>query len=48
MPSLVRLLVFCLIFAALLGTAMYLLANFVEPTPKETTIRIPIERLQPK
>jgi phage shock protein PspC (stress-responsive transcriptional regulator) len=48
MPSLVRFLVFCLIIAALVGTAMYLLANFVEPSPKETTIRIPTERLQPK
>lgn len=48
MPSLVRFLVFCLILAALVGTAMYLLANFVESSPKETTIRIPAERLQPK
>jgi len=48
MPSLVRFLVFCLILAALVGTAMYLLANFVEPSPKETTIRIPADRLQPK
>lgn len=48
MPSLVRFLVFCLILAALVGTAMYLLANFVEPSPKETTIRIPAERLEPQ
>jgi hypothetical protein len=48
MPSLVRFLVFGLIIAALVGTAMYLLANFVEPSPRETTIRIPAERLQPK
>jgi hypothetical protein len=48
MPSLVRFLVFCLILAALVGTAMYLLANFVEPSPKETTIRIPADRLEPK
>lgn len=48
MPSLVRLLVSCLVIAALVGTAMYLLANFVEPTPTETTIRIPADRLQPK
>lgn len=46
MPSLVRFLVFCLILAALVGTAMYVLANFVEPSPKETTIRIPFERFQ--
>jgi phage shock protein PspC (stress-responsive transcriptional regulator) len=48
MPSLVRFLVFCLILAALVGTAMYLLANFVEPSPRETTIRIPADRLQPE
>jgi hypothetical protein len=48
MPSLVRFLVFCLIIAALVGTAMYLLANYVEPSPKETTIRIPPENLQPE
>lgn len=48
MPSLVRFLVFCLILAALVGTAMYLLANLVEPSPKETTIRVPAERLQPE
>lgn len=48
MPSLVRFLVFCLILAALVGTAMYMLANFVEPSPKETTIRVPADRLQPK
>jgi len=46
MPSLVRFLVFCLIIAALVGTVMYWLANYVDPSPKETTIRIPAERLQ--
>jgi hypothetical protein len=48
MPSLVRFLVFCLIIAALLGAAMYFLANYVEPSPRETTIRIPPERMQPE
>ena len=45
MPSLVRFLVFCLILAALVGAVMFVLATFVEPTPSETTIRIPPERL---
>ncbi len=48
MPSLVRFLVFCLFIAALVGAAMFYLATFVEPTPGETTIRIPAERLQPE
>jgi hypothetical protein len=47
MPSLVRFLVFCLVIAALVGAVMFYLATFVEPTPSETTIRIPAERLQP-
>ena len=47
MPSLVRFLVYCLIIAALVGVAMYVLANFVEPSPRETTIRVPAERLLP-
>jgi hypothetical protein len=48
MPSLVRFLAFCLVFAALVGAAMFYLATFVEPSPRETTIRIPAERLQPE
>lgn len=47
MPSLVRFLVFCLIVAALIGAGMYYLANFVESSPRETTIRVPADRLQP-
>jgi hypothetical protein len=47
MPSLVRFLVFCLVMAALAGAAMFYLATFVEPSPSETTIRLPAERLQP-
>jgi hypothetical protein len=48
MPSLVRFLVFCLFIAALVGAAMFYLATFIEPSPQETTIRIPAERLQPE
>jgi hypothetical protein len=48
MPSLVRFLVFCLFIAVLVGAAMFYLATFVEPSPRETTIRLPAERLQPE
>ncbi len=48
MPSLTRFLVFCLVAAALVGAAMFYLATFIEPSPQETTIRIPAERLQPE
>jgi hypothetical protein len=47
MPSLVRFLVVCLVLAALVGGVMFALATFVEPTPSETTIRLPPERLLP-
>jgi hypothetical protein len=47
-PSLVRFLVFCLVIAVLVGVAMYILANYVEPSPSETTIRIPVDRIQPR
>ena len=47
MPSLIRLLiVLCLIGAAVYG-GMIALVMLVEPTPREMTIRIPNERLQP-
>jgi phage shock protein PspC (stress-responsive transcriptional regulator) len=48
MPSLVRFLVTLLVLAGLGFAAMYVLANFVEPKPREMTIRIPQERLDPK
>jgi hypothetical protein len=47
MPSLVRFLVVCLVLAALVGGVMFALATFVQPTPSETTIRLPPERLLP-
>jgi len=48
MPSLIRFLVVCLILALIAGAAVAYLAYFVEPTPKETTIRIPSDRLMPQ
>ena len=47
MPSLVRFLVFCLVIAVLFGAAVFYLANFVEPSPSQTTIRLPASRLEP-
>ena len=48
MPSLIRFLVVVgLIVAAVYGS-MVALVMFVEPTPKEMSVRIPNERLQPR
>ena len=48
MPSLMRFLFVCLLLAGIGAAAMVYLAYFVQPTPKETTIRIPAERLTPR
>ncbi|MEO8669247.1 MAG: histidine kinase [Bauldia sp.] len=45
MPSLVRFLVVCIVLAGIAGAAMVYLAHFVEPHPREMTIRIPAEKL---
>ena len=47
MPSLIRLLVvLCLIGGAIYG-GMIALVMLVEPTPREMSVRVPNERLQP-
>lgn len=47
MPSLIRLLVvLCVIGAAVYG-GMIALVMLVEPTPREMSVRVPSERLQP-
>lgn len=48
MPSLVRFLIALVVLAGLGFAAMYVLANFVEPRPREMTIRVPQERLDPR
>ncbi|MDK9698458.1 MAG: histidine kinase [Siculibacillus sp.] len=48
MPSLVRFLIALVVLAVIGVAAMYALANFVEPKPREMTIRVPQERLDPK
>ena len=45
MPTLTRLIVVVAVTIGAIYGAMYSLANFVEPNPREMTIRIPPERL---
>ena len=48
MPSLIRFLIGSAIVVVLGAVAMYALANFVDPRPREMTIRVPQERLDPR
>lgn len=48
MPSLVRFLVTIGILAAIAYGCMFALVFFVQPKKGEMTVRIPIEKLQPK
>ena len=48
MPSLVRFLIALVVVAVLGFAVMWALANFVEPKPREMTIRVPQERLDPR
>ena len=48
MPSLIRFLVALAVLAALGFAAVYVLANHVDPRPREMTIRVPQERLDPR
>lgn len=41
MPTLIRLIIILLFLAGLAYGAMFALVTFVEPSPKEVTIRIP-------
>jgi len=47
MPSLIRFLVFCGIIAAMVYGGMFALATFVEPTPREMTVKIPAKKINP-
>ncbi|MBX4927210.1 hypothetical protein [Rhizobium binae] len=47
MPTLFRFLFFCAILAGTVYGAMWALATFVEPEPRDVTIRIPSERVNP-
>lgn len=48
MPSLIRFLVAVVVLAALGFAAVWALATFVDPRPREMTIRVPQERLDPR
>lgn len=45
MPTLIRLIITLLFLAGLVYAGMFALVAFVEPTPKEVTIRIPAREL---
>jgi hypothetical protein len=47
MPSLIRLLVVLAILAAIVYGGMLALVISVDPQPREMTVRIPNDRLQP-
>lgn len=48
MPTLFRFLAVVAILAGLAFAAMFALATFVEPTPREMSVTIPNTKLQPK
>ena len=45
MASLVRLIIIVAILAALAFAAMWALDTYVEPTPREMTTRVPLDRV---
>ncbi|MFS8045410.1 hypothetical protein [Rhizobium sp. BR 314] len=47
MPTLFRFLVICAVIGGSIYGAMWALALFVSPQPREITIRIPSERINP-
>jgi hypothetical protein len=47
MPSLIRLIVVLALIAGAVYGGMFALVMLVEPSPREMTIRVPPERLQP-
>ncbi|WGD28507.1 hypothetical protein AncyloWKF20_11820 [Ancylobacter sp. WKF20] len=47
MPSLIRLLVILGVIAGIGYGAMWALANLVEPTPREMSVNVPLDRKTP-
>ena len=47
MPSLFRFLVLVGFVVGIVYAAMFALVTFVDPTPREISVRVPAERLQP-
>ena len=48
MPTLLRFLAVLAVIAGLAFAAVFALATFVEPEPREITVTIPSSRLQPR
>lgn len=46
MPSIVKFLIILMVLAGIGYAGLFGLANFVDPQPKETTIRIPSKNLR--
>lgn len=47
MPTLIRLITFIVVVAAIVYGGMYALATLVQPTKSEMSVRIPPEKLNP-
>jgi len=47
MPSLIRFLVICGVLAGMAYGAMFALATFVEPNPRDMTVKIPAKKINP-
>lgn len=45
MPTLSRFIVACILLALAGYAVVFALANYVQPTPREITIRVPTDRL---
>ena len=48
MPTIIRFVTTLIVLAALFGTAVFILGNFVTPRTRDMTIRIPPSRLEPR
>ncbi len=48
MPSLIRFLVFCGVIAGLIYGAMFALTIYVDPKPREISVRVPTEKVNPR
>lgn len=48
MPSLIRFLMTLMVLAGLVYAGMFALTVFVEPNPREMTVRVPNDRLNPR
>ncbi len=47
MPSLIRFFVICGVLVAIAYGSMFALATFVEPNPREMTVKIPAKKINP-